>query len=119
MSALPKTAQSASAKSALARIALTTTALTTTALTRAAFPVTALLLLAACATGTGSDKIADEPGVGVAQAALRSGSPPMAMRIDDAILAKDPRNVAALINRGDAQTATQQYDAAVQSYGAA
>jgi cytochrome c-type biogenesis protein CcmH/NrfG len=39
--------------------------------------------------------------------------------MDDAILAKDPHNVAALINRGEAQTASQQPDAAAGSYGEA
>ena len=81
--------------------------------------MTALLLLAACATGADSGNKGDQPGVGVAEAALRSGSAPLAMRIDDEILAKDPQNVAALINRGDAQTAQQQFDAAAQSYAAA
>src|SRR5277367_1336714 len=90
------------------------------ALPMTALPMTtALLLLAACANGTGSSKSADQPGVGVAEAALRSGSASLALRIDDEILAKDPRNVAALINRGDAQTASQQFDAAAQSYAAA
>src|SRR5271157_5035805 len=84
-----------------------------------ALPLTALMMLAACANGADSGKMADQPGVGVAEAALHSGAAPLAMRIDDEILAKDPRNVAALVNRGDAQTASQQFDAAAQSYAAA
>jgi Flp pilus assembly protein TadD len=79
-----------------------------------ALPIAALLLLAACANG--GNHQADIPGVNVADAALRGGSPQVAIRIDDAILEKDPRNVAALLNRGDAQTALQQSDAAAQSY---
>ncbi len=47
---------------------------------------------------------------------MRGGSPQVALRVDDGLLAKDPRNVAALINRGDAQTALQQLDAASASY---
>ena len=59
------------------------------------------------------------PGVDVAEAASRSGSPQRALRIDDAILAEDPHNVTALINRGEAQTASQQPDAAAGSYSEA
>jgi Flp pilus assembly protein TadD len=81
-----------------------------------ALPIAGLLMLAACANGADPGKMSDLPGVGVADAALHSGSPPLAIRIDDAILAKDPRNTAALINRGDAQTASQQFDGAAQSY---
>ncbi len=84
-----------------------------------ALPLTALVMLAACANGADSGKMADQPGVGVAEAALHSGAAPLALRIDDEILAKDPHNVAALINRGDAQTASQRFDAAAQSYAAA
>lgn len=99
--------------------ALPRTAIPRTALPRTALSMTALLLLAACANSANSGKTGDQPGVGVAEAALRSGAAPLAMRIDDEILAKDPHNVAALINRGDAQTASQQFDAAAASYAAA
>src|SRR5665213_221599 len=81
-----------------------------------ALPIAALLLLAACANGGNHGQAGDVPGVDVAEAALRGGSPQVALRIDDAILANDPRNVAALLNRGAAQTALQQSDAAAQSY---
>jgi Flp pilus assembly protein TadD len=81
-----------------------------------ALPIAALLLLAACANGGNHGQAGEAPGVDVADAALRGGSPQVALRIDDAILAKDPHNVAALLNRGEAQTALQQSDAATQSY---
>jgi len=81
-----------------------------------ALPIAALLLLGACGTGGSLGTSGDMPGVDVAAAALRGGSPQVALRIDDAILAKDPHNVAALLNRGDAQTALQQSDAAAESY---
>jgi Flp pilus assembly protein TadD len=81
--------------------------------------MTALLLLAACASSADSGKMGDQPGVSVAEAAMRSGDASLAMRIDDGILAKDPHNVAALINRGDAQTASQQFESAAESYAAA
>jgi Flp pilus assembly protein TadD len=79
----------------------------------------ALLLLAACGNGGTLGQAGDVPGVDVADAALRGGSPQVALRIDDAILAKDPHNVAALLNRGAAETALQRTDAAAESYAAA
>ncbi len=79
-------------------------------------PIAALLLLAACANSGTNGQAGTTPGIDVAQAALRGGSPQVALRVDDGLLAKDPRNVAALINRGDAQTALQQLDAASASY---
>jgi Flp pilus assembly protein TadD len=86
--------------------------------TMRALPLAGLLLLAAC-TGGRDMATGGAPGVDIAEAALRGGSPQVALRIDDAILAKDPRNVAALLNRGDTQTAMQQFDAAAGSYAAA
>jgi Flp pilus assembly protein TadD len=89
-----------------------------------AWPIAGLLLLAACANqasigGGGSGPRDGVPSTDVAEAALRGGSPQIALRIDDAILAKDPRNAAALLNRGDAQTALQQFDGAMESYAGA
>lgn len=84
-----------------------------------ALPMAALLALAACANGSNFGKAGDQPGVDVAEAALRGGTPSIALRIDDEILAKDPHNAAALVNRGDVQTAMQEMDAAAQSYTAA
>lgn len=82
-------------------------------------PFALLLLLGACA-GHGASGLRDGlPGVDVAEAALRGGSPQVALQIDSAILAKDPHNVAALINRGDVQTAQQLYDEAATSYATA
>jgi Flp pilus assembly protein TadD len=77
-----------------------------------------MLLLAACG-GSREAVTGNAPGIDIAEAALRGGSAEVALRVDDGILAKDPRNVAALINRGTAQTAMQQFDAAAGSYAAA
>lgn len=82
-------------------------------------PLAMLLLLGACASHAQVGLHDGQPGVDVAEAALRGGAPQVALQIDDAILAKDPRNVPALLNRGDVQTAQQQYDAAAESYAAA
>jgi Flp pilus assembly protein TadD len=84
-----------------------------------ALPIAALALLAACANGGDPSKYGGTPGVDVAEAALHGGAPQVALRVDEAILARDPRNVAALLNRGDAQTALQQPDAAAESYAEA
>src|SRR5580658_7224241 len=104
MRALPRTAQQMTtlSRTTLSRTALATTALATTALARTApartaSVMTALLLLAACASSADPGNMGDQPGIGVAEAALHSGAAPLAMRIDDGILAKDPHNVAALI----------------------
>ena len=82
------------------------------------WPLAGMLLLAACG-GSHEAVMGNAPGVDIAEAALRGGSAEVALRIDDLILAKDPRNVAALINRGTAQTAMQQFEAAAGSYAAA
>ena len=83
-----------------------------------ALPLTALLLLGACANVGGLGQ-ANAPPSAAAVAALRNGSPQTAMQIDNAILVKDPHNVAALLNRGDAQTALRQPIAAAKSYTSA
>src|SRR5580692_2393141 len=83
-------------------------------------PLASLLLLGACASQGASSALHDgQPGVDVAEAALRGGSPQIALQIDGAILAKDPHNVPALINRGDVQTAQQLYNEAATSYATA
>jgi Flp pilus assembly protein TadD len=84
-----------------------------------ALPMIGLLALAACANGGDPGKDAGAPGADIAAAALRGGSPQVALRIDNEILAKDPRNVAALLSRGEAQTVLQQSDAAAGSYAQA
>jgi hypothetical protein len=81
-----------------------------------ALPIAALLLLAACANGGGLGQADTPPSIAAAQAASRDGSPQVALQIDDAILANDPRNLVALLNRGDAQTALHQPDPAAVSY---
>jgi hypothetical protein len=84
-----------------------------------ALPMIGLLALAACANGgdLGKDASASgAPGTDVAAAALRGGSPQVALRIDNEILAKDPRNLAALLSRGEAETVLQQSEAAAGSY---
>lgn len=83
-------------------------------------PFAALLLLGACASHADTTGLREgQPGVSVADAALHGGSPQVALRIDQEILAKDPGNVPALLNLGAVQTAQRQYDEAARSFAAA
>jgi Flp pilus assembly protein TadD len=78
-----------------------------------------LALLAACSprgsTGLGSGP----PGLDVADAALRGGSPEIALQISGGILATDPNNEAALLTQGEALTALQRLDQAEVSFSKA
>src|SRR5271170_2012836 len=79
-----------------------------------ALPIAALLMLGACATNGGLPQAGGQPGAAVA--AARGDPPQLALQIDDAILARDPHNVAALLSRGDMQALLQQPDRAAESY---
>jgi Flp pilus assembly protein TadD len=57
-----------------------------------------------------------EPGIDVAQAALKSGSPDIALQIAGNVLAKFPENETALITQGDALTALGRLDEAAASF---
>jgi Flp pilus assembly protein TadD len=76
------------------------------------------LLLAACGH-TASDMSALSPGVDVAQAALRGGSPQTALQLAGNVLAHQPDNEAALVVQGDALTELGRLDEAHDSYGRA
>lgn len=56
------------------------------------------------------------PTPGLADAALTAGYPEMALSVADRILASDPRNVPALVARGDALYATGRTDDAAAAY---
>ncbi|MFO1028563.1 MAG: tetratricopeptide repeat protein [Acetobacteraceae bacterium] len=56
------------------------------------------------------------PSLRVADAALQSGAPDLALRVADLILAKDPNNVQALTARGDALYALGQRGKAREAY---
>ncbi len=74
-----------------------------------------ILALAACQAAPGSPA-SGQPSIEVARAALRGGSPQIALQISAGILASEPGNNAALIVQGDALTILRQYDQAQQSY---
>lgn len=88
-----------------------------------ALPLVALastFLLAACAGGVGQRS---DTGFVVtpklAEAALRAGVPDIALHLADVLLVKDPRNVRALVARGNALSALHDPAGAVRSYRAA
>jgi len=74
-----------------------------------------LVLLAACGR-VATDISAQQPGVDVAQAALRGGSPQTALQIAGHVLVTDPGNEAALVVQGDALTDLGRMDEARISY---
>jgi len=74
-----------------------------------------LLLLGACSS-EGGLSLSGTPGINVAEAALRGGSPQIALQVADGILAKDRGNVAALCVQGDALTLLGRYDDAAEAY---
>jgi Flp pilus assembly protein TadD len=63
-----------------------------------------LVLLAACSGHGAGGLSGGQPGIDVADAALRGGSAQIALQVVDAILAKDPGNIRALITQGEALT---------------
>ncbi|HVC63809.1 MAG TPA: tetratricopeptide repeat protein [Acetobacteraceae bacterium] len=81
-------------------------------------PLVLLLLLAACGH-TASGLSALQPGVDVAEAALRGGSPQTALHLAGDVLAHDPGNEAALVVQGDALTELGRLDEARTSYNRA
>jgi Flp pilus assembly protein TadD len=58
--------------------------------------------LAACSSPPRDDEAPKTPSLRVASAALASGAPDVALRVADITLAKQPKDVAALIAKGDA-----------------
>src|SRR3954470_19269360 len=75
-----------------------------------------LFLLVACTNqgttllGTGA------PGIEVAQAAQRGGSPQIALQVAGNILTRDPGNEAALLVQGEALTSLGRLDEAATSF---
>lgn len=90
------------------------------ALTRGHAAVAMALTLAACGhLQQSADAGAKTPTLRVADAALATGAPEVALNVAQVILEKDPRNVKALIARGDAYYAMHQRALADASYQAA
>jgi Flp pilus assembly protein TadD len=79
----------------------------------------AVVLFSLCACSGESVTRATTPGLDVAQAALRGGSPQVAINVTDGILKTDPDNVAARCLRGDALTVLGHMGEAEADYNAA
>jgi Flp pilus assembly protein TadD len=80
--------------------------------------VVLLLALAGCGR-TASDWSANQPGIDVAEAALRGGTPQVALDVVNGILARHPGNETALVLQGDALTGLGRFDDATASYRSA
>lgn len=74
-----------------------------------------VLLLAGCSTGTTGLSIS-QPGLDVARAALRGGSPQVALQVTNDLLQRHPDDEPVLIVQGDALTDLGQFDSAALDY---
>jgi len=82
-------------------------------------PLLLATMLAACANEEGPRLANTRPGLNVARAALAGGSPDIALNVSNGILAKEPRNVPALLTQADALTLLDRPDEAGASYAKA
>ena len=80
-------------------------------------PVALSALLAACAQPSAT--LQGTPSLQTAQVALAGGSPSVALRICDGLVARESRNADYLACRGDALTAMDRYAEAAPAYQAA
>ena len=78
-----------------------------------------LILLAACTTRGDSGFGTDQSSINVAEAALRGGSPQIALQVSGSVLASNPNNTQALIIQGESYTALGKLDEAGASFTAA
>jgi Flp pilus assembly protein TadD len=74
-----------------------------------------LIVVAGC-SGGGTEQSARQPGLRVAEEALRAGSAQMALQVAQGILSRVPNNVPALLVQGDAQTLLGRSDDAAASF---
>jgi len=74
-----------------------------------------LLALTAC-SGQGRPPLASGLTLRVADAALANGAPAMALQVARGILAKNPRDVGALVHEGDALYALERNEEAARVY---
>lgn len=80
------------------------------------FFIAAMGLLAACSSQAPARLSNAAPGLNIARAALSSGSPEIALNVSNGILAKEPRNVPALLSQGDALNALGRLEDAEAAY---
>ena len=75
-----------------------------------------LLALSACGGPIEREFSRSTPGLNVAEAALRGGSPQVALQVSSGILSSSPNNAEALAIQGDALTMLGRQDAAIGAY---
>ena len=74
-----------------------------------------LIAMAGCSNRQ-SEQTERLPGIRVAEEALRSGSPQIALQVAQGLLSRNPTNVPALLAQGDAQTQLSRLDDAGKSF---
>src|SRR5215469_135053 len=89
------------------------------AMARLALAAPLSFAVAACSSLPQGDEAPRMPSLRVANAALASGAPDMALRVADMNLAEHPNDVAALIAKGDALYAMGQTEAASTAFRSA
>jgi hypothetical protein len=62
-----------------------------------ALPILTVVLLAACSCSHSRDAADQTPSLAVAQAAMSSGAPQMALQVCAATAQRDPKNLDALV----------------------
>ncbi len=77
-----------------------------------------LILLSACNRGGIATPGSGQADLGVAQAALRGGSPQIALQVASSILTREPNNNEALIIQGESLTQLGRLDEAAASFSA-
>jgi Flp pilus assembly protein TadD len=80
------------------------------------FFMAAIALLAACSSQEAPRLSNAAPGINIAHAALASGSPDIALNVSNGILAREPRDVSALLTQGDALSTLGRLEEAEASY---
>lgn len=75
-----------------------------------------VLVVAACSGPIGREFGSGAAGVNVADAALRGGSPQVALQVVSGVLKNDPNNTEALLIEGDALTLLGRNEAAAKSF---
>lgn len=75
-----------------------------------------VLALAGCGGPIDREFSRSTPGLNVAEAALRGGSPQVALQVVSGVLSSNSKNAEALAIQGDALTALGRQEAAISSY---
>ncbi len=83
------------------------------------FAILLTILLSACGAPNQNTLGDGKPGLNVALAALAGGSPDLALNVSNSVLSQNPRNVPALVIKGDSLSAMSRPEEASASYAQA